>query len=272
VVIATGFRVAEERIVPSTAFNHFDQDVARARAIVTHADPLPRSNAPEQMVRSDLLRSAWMFAVGAMDAYFCDAYTDIVAATVISKSRHPAANLPDFFYDIRFPVRAILEPYANNENWRWRMAARKMMERENVLSLSTVQTLFNKFFRKGFKLFRDRMADWIVHPDAKKRLFGITDVSFNALGAKQRGQAIEDAQEQMEERYRYLFQRRHDCIHNCDRPKVSPQALPLGGTVLKVIQDAAFLVHRCDEHINAEFREFLLATGCPAAVVAQAGY
>ena len=258
--------------MPSTAFNHFDQDVARARAIVTHADPLPRSNAPEQMVRSDLLRSAWMFAVGAMDAYFCDAYTDIVAATVISKSRHPAANLPDFFYDIRFPVRAILEPYANNENWRWRMAARKMMERENVLSLSTVQTLFNKFFRKGFKLFRDRMADWIVHPDAKKRLFGITDVSFNALGAKQRGQAIEDAQEQMEERYRYLFQRRHDCIHNCDRPKVSPQALPLGGTVLKVIQDAAFLVHRCDEHINAEFREFLLATGCPAAVVAQAGY
>ena len=56
-----------------------------------------------------------MFAVGAMDAYFCDAYTDIVAATIISKSRHQAANLPDFFYDIRFPIRAILEPYASNE-------------------------------------------------------------------------------------------------------------------------------------------------------------
>ena len=25
-------------------------------------------------------------------------------------------------HDIRFPVRAILEPYANNINWRWRMA------------------------------------------------------------------------------------------------------------------------------------------------------
>jgi hypothetical protein len=95
------------------------------------------------------------------------------------------------------------------------MAARKMMERENVLSLSAVQTLFNKFFRKGCKLFRDRMADWIVHPDARKRLFGITNGAFNALGVNQRGRAIEDAQKQMEERYRYHFQRRHDCIHNC---------------------------------------------------------
>ncbi len=258
--------------MPATALNHFNQDVARARAIVAHADPLPRTNAAEEMLRSDLLRSAWMFAAGAMDAYFCDAYTDIVAATIISKSRHPAANLPDFFYDIRFPIRAILEPYANNDNWRWRMAARKMMERENVLSLPAVQTLFNKFFRKGHRLFRDRMADWIVHPGAKKRLFGITRAAFNALPANQKGQGIEDAQEQMEERYRNLFQRRHDCIHNCDRPKVAPQALQLGGTVLNVIQDAEFLVHRCDEHINVEFREFLLAADCPAAIITQAGY
>ena len=76
----------------------------------------------------------------------------------------------------------------------------------------------------------------------------------------------------MADRYRDLFQRRHDCIHNCDRPRVSPQALHLGGTVLKVIQDAVFLVQRCDEHINAEFREFLLRIGCSPAIVAQAGY
>ncbi len=30
-----------------------------------------------------------------MDAYFCDGYTDTVAATIISKSRKPAANLPE---------------------------------------------------------------------------------------------------------------------------------------------------------------------------------
>jgi hypothetical protein len=86
-----------EASVPATALNHFQQDVARARAIVAHADPLPNGTATEQLLRSDLFRSAWMFAVGALDAYFCDAYTDIVAATIISKSQHPALALPEFF-------------------------------------------------------------------------------------------------------------------------------------------------------------------------------
>jgi hypothetical protein len=135
-------------MMPATALQHFQEDMARARAIIDHADPLPQSNAAEQLLRSGLLRSAWMFAVGALDAYFCDAYTDVVAVTVISKSRHPPMTLPDFFYTIKFPVRAILEPYAINLNWKWRMAARKMMERETVLSLDTIQNLFNKFFRE----------------------------------------------------------------------------------------------------------------------------
>ena len=67
-----------------------------------------------------------------------------------------AMVLPDFFYDIRFPVRAILEPYTIHVNWRWRMAARKMMERENVLSLEVVRGLFNKFFRRGHRFRRHR--------------------------------------------------------------------------------------------------------------------
>ena len=44
-----------------------------------------------------------MFAVGALDAYFCDAYTDIVAATIIAKSQQPRSSLPEFFYDIKLP-------------------------------------------------------------------------------------------------------------------------------------------------------------------------
>jgi hypothetical protein len=80
--------------MPATALNHFNQDIARARTIAAHAEPLPRGTAAKQLLRSDLLRSAWMFAVGALDAYFCDAYTDLVAATIISKSRQPAIALP----------------------------------------------------------------------------------------------------------------------------------------------------------------------------------
>jgi hypothetical protein len=218
------------------------------------------------------MRSAWMFAVGALDAYFCDAYTDLVAATIISKSRQASITLPDWFYEIKFPVRAILEPYANNVNWRWRMAAREMMSRENVLGLSTIQTLFNKFFREEHKLFGDVLDAWIMRPDSKKRLFGITRTAYNALDAAGKNAARRQAKTQLQERYGELFQRRHDCIHNCDRPKVSPQPLKLSGTVIKVIDDIEFLVNRCDEHMNTEFREFLHGIGCSGATIAQAGY
>ena len=258
--------------MPTTALAHFGEDVARARAIVAHADPLPAATPAEQMLRSDLLRSAWMFSVGALDAYFCDAYTDIVAATIISKSRHPAMVLPDFFYNIRFPVRAILEPYAINLNWRWRMAARRMMERENILSLDEVKKLFNKFFRRGHRFFGDLLDSWIRHPQAKKRLFGITQGAYTPLGAADQNAARQLAKDQMEERFGTIIQRRHDCIHNCDRPKVAPQPLVKGGTVIKVIEDVEFLVNRCDEHINGEFRQFLLDCGCPPAIVAQVTY
>jgi hypothetical protein len=126
--------------VPATARRHFDEDIARARAILAHAQVLPNlATTPEaeRMLRSDILRSAWMFAVDALDASFCDAYTDIVAAAISSKSRQSSIVLPDFFGEIRFPIRAILED-DDNENWRWRMAAREMMERENVLGLGAI--------------------------------------------------------------------------------------------------------------------------------------
>jgi hypothetical protein len=258
--------------MPTTALSHFRQDIERARAIVAHAEPLPTDTAEGRLLRSDLLRSAWMFGVGALDAYFCDAYTDVVAATIIAKSRHAPLDLPEFFHDIRFPVRAILESYTNNVNWRWRMAARKMMERETVLSLATIQTLFNKFFRTGQRFFRDVLPGWIVHPDSRRRLVGITPARFNALPANLRNQAVADAQRLLEERFQEIFQRRHDCIHNCDRPRVKPQPLARTDMVRHALEDIEFLVRRSDEHINVEVRQFLLGTGCPATIVGQVGY
>ncbi len=181
-----------ELYVPATALQHFEEDTARARAILAHADPLRRTNAAEQLLRSDLLRSSWMFAVGAMDAYFCDAYTDIVAATASSKTRQPAITLPEWAYDIKIPIRAVLEEY-DNANWRWRMAARKMMERENVISLSAIQTLFNKFFRRGHKFFRDPLDTWMSRPDAKIRLFGVTRADYLAMNNADKHAAREAA-------------------------------------------------------------------------------
>lgn len=257
--------------MPATAILHFLEDIARAKALLNHAEELPQVSSSESMLRSDLLRSAWMLGVGALDAYFCDAYTDMIAATASSKSRQPSIVLPEWFYEIKFPLRAILEKY-ENENWRWRIAARKMMEKENVLSLPVIQTLFNKFFRKGRKFFRDLLDGWMIRSDAKIRLFGVLPADYLAMANQEKQTARESGLDQFEERFRTIFQRRHDCIHNCDRPKMAPQPLKKTGTVLKVIQDIDFLVKRCDEHITTEFREFLVGTGCSITTITQSGY
>jgi hypothetical protein len=78
--------------------------------------------------------------------------------------------------------------------------------------------------------------------------------------------------DQFKERFGIIFQRRHDCIHNCDRPRMSPQPLDQSITVLKVIEDVEFLVFRCDEHINTEFHQFLTGIGCSATTINQARY
>jgi hypothetical protein len=47
--------------MPATALAHFNDDVARARAIVAHSDSLPQTTDAERMLRSDLFRSAWIY-------------------------------------------------------------------------------------------------------------------------------------------------------------------------------------------------------------------
>ncbi len=257
--------------MPATALRHFAEDIARAYAILTHAEKLSRATAAEQSLRSDLFRSAWMFAVGALDAYFCDAYSDVVAASVSSKSRQQSMTLPAFVSSIKLPIRAILEKY-DNPNWRWRMAAREMMEKESVLSLSAVQDLFNKFFRDKRRLFGDVIHEWITHPDAKPRLFGVVSSSYLLLSPKDQDAARRAARRHFENHFRELFQRRHDCIHNCDRPRTRPQPMKAAAQVAKVIQDVEFLVRRCDEHIDTEFRQFLADAGCSPATVLAAKY
>jgi hypothetical protein len=53
--------------MPATALQHFREDIGRARAILRHAEPLPHTTPDEAMLRSDMLRSAWMFAVGTVE-------------------------------------------------------------------------------------------------------------------------------------------------------------------------------------------------------------
>ncbi len=69
-------------MVLSTAKAHFDDDIGRARDLCEH------SRYRRDTLKNDLLRSSWMFAVGACDAYFADAYADLIAKT-LQASSHP---------------------------------------------------------------------------------------------------------------------------------------------------------------------------------------
>lgn len=258
--------------MPTRALQHFRDDVRRSRSLLEIARGANSIVAGAADLTEDLHRCAWMFAVGALDAYFCDAYADVVAATIIAKKRQPAVALPDFFDLIRFPVRAIVEPY-DRENWRWRMAARKLMAYESVLSLREIEDLFRKFLPRTRRFFGvDLVQEWLGHSLATKRMFGIDPRSFAALAVGDKPASVAGARKQFEDRFQEVFQRRHDCIHNCDRPKMRPQPLRRAQTVKNVIDDLEFLVLRCDEHLQTEIPRFLANIGCSTATIASVGY
>ncbi len=240
-----------------TPKKHFDEDIARASALLAHAGAMPATTDPERLMRDDVLRAAWMFAVGAMDAYFSDAYGDLVAAILIAHSRENTVKLPESVMAIEMPVAALLAPYKSRANWRWRVGARRMMDRENVLSTAKIQMLFNRFFRKDHKFYGDVVEGWVVAPGASDRLFGITGADYQLLTGKPKADALKHAKVSLVARLdKTISQRRHDCIHNCDRPKVKPQPI-VEKSVGEVISDVTFFVGRCEAHITTEFGEWM---------------
>lgn len=236
-----------------TAKNHFDSDIQRAEAIRAHGLTLPVGE-----LKDDLLRSAWMFAVGASDAFFSDAYADLIARTLRAKDLAPDVELPDRLGKLRVPVVAVIR---RNDSWRWRMAARELIEDENVLSIEKIKQLFNQFFDDNTKIIsKPTIETWLRHPSAKKRMFGKSRAEYDGLTTQQKDGARKDAVKNFNSRMTTIFQRRHDCIHNCDRPKVAPQAITCGETQ-KALYDIKFLVDRSHEAFVAEFSRYLTRHG-----------
>jgi hypothetical protein len=258
--------------MPGTPRTHFNQDIERAAALVAHAAAMHPANPAEVLLRDDLLRSGWMFAVGAMDAYFCDAYVSLLVKSLRAKSLQSNVALPSFVTKIKVPIGSIMAAYANRPNWRWRMAARQMMEKDNVLALDTVRDLFNPFFPPAHKFFSELIDDWITRPHATAHIFGIARAAYLATRNKAREDARKSASRHFFARFKAIIQRRHDCIHNCDRPRNVPQPIGNPGSVRNVIRDVQFLVENSDTHIDHEFGEFLVRINCTAVTRNALGY
>jgi hypothetical protein len=236
-------------VILETAKQHFDDDISRARSIHTHATGL--ADGP---LKYDLLRSAWMLAVGASDAFFCDAYADLITRTLRAKERQPNGNLQDRLNNLKVPVIAILN---TTNGWRWRMAAREMIEKESVLSIQQVKDVLNIFCRENHKLLTaDTVEQWILHPDMMQRQFGISRNAYQQTAVGQKPTVKKSALECFSKRMQEIFQRRHDCIHNCDRPKTAIQGISQDATE-KAVYDVCFFVNRCTDHMRAEYVQYL---------------
>lgn len=226
----------------NTAKAHFDQDLGRAEALLACAGSIPSES---KGLAEDILRAAWMMAVGACDAFFSDAYADLIARTLRAKDLQPEVKLPDRLCKLKVPVIAVIRP-SDSDGWRWRMAARGLIEEENVLSLEKIRELFNQFLTTKL-LNKDTVEPWILHPQAKKRQLGCSLTEYiNSTNNKEKERLRKEAVKRLEKRFGKIFQRRHDCIHNCDRPRVAPQKIS-GPATKKVLQDIRFLIERCHE-------------------------
>jgi len=207
-----------------------------------------------------------------MDAYFCDAYADAFARTLRAKSLQPNVKLIPAVAKVELPVSAVFSRVTTRENWRWRRAARDLIEKDNVLSMNKIRELINPFLSKDHKLFEESVIDALMkNYNAPQRLVGTTKTAYRNLRGQNRKNAQTKIREKISSRFKLICQRRNDCIHNCDRPKLALQKIS-ATTCIFAIRDIDLFVRFCDTHLESQFNALLLANGADAVTRNAVGY
>lgn len=230
--------------MPTTPRTHFDDDISRAWALHTHAVATEGVDTPLAL---DIGRVALAFGVGALDAYLCDAFTDTLARCLKSCRQHAHAP-PSGYAKLELPVGPLMTDYAVRHNWGLRMAARALMEKDNLLRLSRLKQLLNPALPPGHKLWDDLAQDFVDLD--RKRLTGIRKSAYAALAGPAKVEGPKKVSTAVLERMGEIVQRRHDVVHNCDRPKTAKQriTLPKAG---KMLADVEGFVKILDDHLDA---------------------
>jgi len=231
--------------MPTTAKQHFDNDITRAKALQNYSEP----NEPHNiMVIKDLYRAAVTFAVGALDAYLCDAYVDCLTAALRTCKEDKTRKLPPEYAKELLPAGPLIaHSYEIRINWAFRMAARLRMEKYNLLQISRIKDMVNPVLPPGQKLWVE-IAEQYIALDVK-RLTGITQREYSGKDTKNKQKAREKAAGAILRRIGNIIQRRHDIVHNCDRPKVAVQQITRQETKA-MITDVETFVRILDRHLD----------------------
>jgi hypothetical protein len=230
--------------VPATPRSHFDEDVSRAWALHAHAVTTETADTPLAL---DIGRVAVAFGVGALDAYLCDAFTDTLARCLKSCRRNGHAP-PSGYAKLELPIGPLMTDYAVRHNWGLRMAARALMEKDNLLQLGRLKDLLNPALPSGHKLWED-LAQEFVDLD-RKRLTGIRKSAYASLTGQAKTKGPRKVSAAILKRMGEIVQRRHDVVHNCDRPKTAKQRISLP-KAKKMLVDVEDFVMILDDHLDA---------------------
>ncbi len=232
--------------MPTTARKHFEDDLSRAYALAAAA---VRLETTDPGLARDVGRAGIAFGIGAMDAYLCDAYVDCLARCLKALRRGTLSTLPDGYKREVLPIGPLLaKQYSVRLNWSLRMAARARMERENLLQVSKVRDLFNPVLPTGQKLWHDLALQYAAV--GRKRLTKYRLADLRGMTPAARGRATKAIPGALLTRIGSIVQRRHDIVHNVDRPKTSPQNLTLR-QVSAMLDDVRDFVRILDDHLHA---------------------
>lgn len=202
----------------TTAKKHFDDDITRAFALLTQAKALQVAGDTTQLPE-DIRSAAVALTVGAMDAYFCDKYVDCLTKALQAYSvRTWKGPFPSAFRQQLLPAGEVLDASRTRRpKWGIRMAAKAVMERNNMYSLSRLDDVFNGILPAGQKL-------WVgIVPQlarlGRRRFTKHLTGDLNGCTGKALQVAQNEVVASVKKRIGGTVQFRHDWIHNCARPK-----------------------------------------------------
>lgn len=234
--------------MPTTAYKHFDEDMDRAWDLLQQAGTLETAGR-KQALHRDLRHASLAMAVGAMDAYLCDAYVDCLTSVLKAyTSRKWKGSLPSAYAKQPLPAGIVLDTSRQNRpRWALRMAARAVMERDNMLALSRIPNQFNPILPASHKLWGGIVKDLAFC--GYRRLTGQSYAELQRLSGQRLTKASKAVIACFIKRLTETVQLRHDWAHNCGRPKSAVVDLSYRQASARINEVGSF-VATLDGHID----------------------
>lgn len=232
--------------MPQTARKHFEDDFQRVESIFKHGCELISNGV--RPTGEDLLRHSVAMAVGALDAYLCDAYIDTLTRTLRAYRKGTLPRLPAAYAKTLLPAGPLLaRHYQVRHGWTLRMAARQAMEKDNLLRVGRLKDLFNPALAPGQKLWLDLLPIYLAL--GRRRLTKHLQAEIAGARPADRPELRKTSASTILIRVGSIVQRRHDIVHNCDRPKNAIQDMRRN-SAKGMLNDLSGFIRILDDHLD----------------------